>query len=340
MRITHKRAAYGSLAHQRVTACAVGVFSLVAASVVSAQTPADNYPSSPVTIIVPVSPGGSLDAESRLYGQKLTQSMGRSFVIDFKPGAGTTMGANYVAKAVPNGYTLLAVSTGFTVAPSFYSSLPYNSGKDIAPIMQMTFRPYVIVVHPDVPVKTPAEYIAYTRANPGKLNFGTTGMGGSLHLAGLWLDSITGGKATYVHYKGAGPALIDLVAGRIQVLAQTIRAVQPMSVSGKLRIVGVNTKQRSAVLPGVATFAEHGATDYDFGTWFGFATTGGTPVAIINKLHAELLKVGNEPDIRKRMEADGATLILGTPAEFSGLLKSEIERWTRLLKAENLKPEE
>ena len=185
-------------------------------------------------MIIPVSPGGGTDAEGRLYAQKLTESLGKQFVLDYKPGAGTTIGANYVAKATPDGHTLLIVSAGFFIAPSFYKTLPYDPEKDVAPISLLTTRPVMLVVHPGLPINTPAEYIAYTRANPGKLNFGTTGIGGSLHLAGLWLDSITNGSVTFVHYKGTGAMLTDLIAGRVQVATQTIPVAVSHSKAGNL----------------------------------------------------------------------------------------------------------
>ena len=319
------------------------VFALCAAllpSLAWAQTSADAYPSKPVALIIPVSPGGGTDAEGRLYAQKLTESMGKQFVLDYKPGAGTTIGANYVAKATPDGHTLLIVSAGFVIAPSFYKTLPYDPEKDIAPISLLTTRPVMLVVHPGLPIKTPAEYIAYTRANPGTLNFGTTGIGGSLHLAGLWLDSVTNGNVTFVHYKGTGAMLTDLIAGRVQVATQTIPVAMSHAKAGKLRIVGNASAQRSPVFPDVPTFAEQGAAGYDYSSWLGIAATGGTPTAIINKLRAEMVKAGHSPDVHKRMTDDGATMVLSTPAEFGAVIKTEISRWRRLLQQAGIKPTE
>ena len=305
-----------------------------------AQSPADSYPAKPVTIIIPVTPGGSVDTESRLYGQKLSESMGKSFVLDYKPGAGTTLGAAHVAKAAPDGYTLLAVSTGFVIAPSFYKNLPYDPEKDIAPISQMTSRPTAMAATMSLPINTPAEYIAYTRANPGKLNLGTTGVGGSLHLAGLWLDSSSGGKVTYIHYKGTGSMMSDLIAGRVHVAPLTIPAALPHVRAGKLKIIGLSTGWRSPALPDAPTFAEQGATGYDYSGWLGFATTGGTHASIVNKLRAELVKAGNAPDIHKKMIDDGATMVLSTPAEYASVIKADIARWRMLLQNETIKAEE
>lgn len=303
-----------------------------------AQPSAESYPSKPVTIIIPVSPGGAVDAEGRLYGQKLSESLGRQFVNDYKPGAGTTIGAAYVAKAPPDGYTLLAVSAGFVIAPSFYKSLPYDPERDIAPISQMSARPTVMAIHPGLPIKTPAEYIAYTKSFPGKLNVGTTGIGGSLHLAALWLDSVTGGRVTFVHYKGTGSMMSDLISGRVHAAPLTIPVALGQAKSGKLRLVGTASAKRSPALPDLPTFAEQGASGYDYSSWFGFAAPAGTPAPIINKLHAELVKAGKAPDIQKKMAADGATVVVSTPAEFGHLIKTEIARWRQLLKNENIKP--
>ncbi len=305
-----------------------------------AQSSADNYPSRPVSMIIPVSPGGGTDTEARLYAQKLTESMGKQFVLDYKPGAGTTLGANFVAKAPADGHVLLMVTAGFAITPSFYKTLPYDPEKDIAPITLLTTRPIMLVVHPDVPIRTPAEYIAFTRTYPGKLNFGTTGVGASLHLAGLWLDNVTNGKVTFVHYKGSGAMLTDLLAGRVQVATQTIPVALSQAKSGKLRIVGNAGAQRSPALPDVPTFAEQGAAGYDYSSWLGLGTTGGTPSAIINKLRAELVKAGNAPDLRKRMTEDGATLVLGTPAEFGAMIRTEIGRWRKLLRDAGIQPVE
>jgi tripartite-type tricarboxylate transporter receptor subunit TctC len=324
----------------RFVLCAWAVSLGTCMNAVQAQSVADAYPSRPVAIIIPVTPGGGVDTEMRPYAQRLSENLGRPFVLDYKPGAGTTLGAAYVAKASPDGYTLLAATPGLVITPSFYANLTYDAEKDLAPVTLMTAKPQVMAVNPNLPIKTPAEYIAYTRANPGKLNVGTTGVGGSSHLSALWLDSVTGGKVTFVHYKGTGAMLTDLFAGRIDAVPMTIVLALSQAKAGKLRIIGNTGAQRLPLLPDLPSFAEQGAPGYDYISWVGVAVPAGTPAAIINKLRTELMKVGNAPDIHKRLTDDGAQVVISTPAEFGNLIKTEIVRWRRLVKENGIKPAE
>ena len=336
---TRKTAASFSL-QRKLAICMLGAGLALSAVAVRAQTATDAYPSKPVAIIIPVTPGGGVDTEMRPYAQRLSENLGRPFVLDYKPGAGTTLGAAYVARATPDGYTLLAATPGLVITPSFYTNLPYDPEKDLAPVTLMTAKPQVMVVNPNHPIKTPAEYIAYTRANPGKLNVGTTGVGGSPHLSALWLDSLTGGKVTFVHYKGTGAMLTDLFAGRIDAVPMTIVLAVNQAKAGKLRIIGNTGARRLPLLPDLPSFAEQGAPGYDYISWVGIAATGGTPAAVINKLRTELVKVGNAPDISKRLTDDGAQVVISTPAEFGNLIKAEIVRWRRLVKENGIKPAE
>ena len=305
-----------------------------------AQDAASAWPAKPVQVIIPFPPGGSTEAEGRLYAQKLTDNLGRAFILDFKPGAATTIGTAYVARAVPDGHTLLASTTSYSLASVFYKDLPYDALKDIAPISMMTRRPSVLLVTPSLPVKTPAEYIAYARSHPGELNYATTGAGGSPHIGGAWLHSAGNIKVTYVHYKGSGPLMVDLLAGRVHSNITTFLTALPLHKSGKVRIIGVTTLERSALMPELPTMAEGGAPGFDHSSWWGFMTAGGTPVAVVNRIRTELVKVGNAPDVVKKMTEDGAVMTLGTPEQFRQSIAADLVRLRRLVQDNGIKPEE
>jgi tripartite-type tricarboxylate transporter receptor subunit TctC len=307
---------------------------------VLAQNAADKWPAKPVQVVMPFGPGGSTEVEGRLYSQKLTDQTGQPFVLDFRPGAGSTIGINYVAKAAPDGYTILINTAALTITPAIYKDLPYDPVKDIAPVTLISKRPSVLAVHPSLPIRTPAEYIAYAKAHPGELNYGTTGAGGSPHMAGAWLHSLTGTKATFVHYKGTGTLMPDLLAGRLQVTTNTFASLLPHIKSGKLRVIGVTTAQRSPLMPELPAIGEQGAPGYDYSSWLGFVTTAATPPAIINKLRGELVKVAADPDVNKKLGAEGITMVANTPEEFRQFIAVEMTRWRKLVQETGMKIEE
>ena len=306
-------------------------------SSVLAQSAASTYPSRPVTIISPFAPGGSTDKDGRVWAQKLQESLGKAFVLDFKPGAGSTIGTNYVAKAAPDGYTLLIVSSGFSVNAATYSDLPYDSVKDFTPLSLLVKRPTVLLVHPSVPVKSYPEYIAYAKARPGELNMATSGAGGISHMIGAWLHSATGTSITFVHYKGAGPMYTDLIAGRTQVTASSLFTSLPHIKPGKLRPLAILSAERSELLPSMKTVAEQGIPDFDYSAWTGLLMPASVPAAIVNRLSAEIGKHAKSPDMIERFADDGTHVLGSSSEEFRRYLIGEITRWKRLAQEFNIK---
>ena len=308
---------------------------------VQAQGVAESYPAKPVQIVLPFAPGGSSEVEGRLFAQKLTESTGRTFVLDYRPGASGVIAMTYLTRAAPDGYTILMGSGGIIgTTPAFRKDLTYDPIRDVAPVTLLYKRPTVLLVHPGLPVKNAAEYIAYARAHPGELNYGTVGAGGSPHIAGEWLHSLTGTKVTFVHYKGTGALMPDLVSGRVQVTSTTISSGLPQVKAGKLRLLGVTTSQRSQLLPDVPTLAEQVAPGYDFSGWQAVIAPGATPQAIVNRLRAEFVKAANSPDLNKRLLDEGVIMSLTTPEEFGRFLSAEIIRWKKLVQDTGMKAEE
>jgi len=299
---------------------------------------AADYPSRPVTIIVPTGPGASTDIETRLYAQKLTERTGKPFNVDFKPGAAQTLGPAFVARANPDGYTLVTVTGSFTATPALMN-LPYDPVKDLAPVSLMSNRTTVIVAHPGAPFTNVTEYIAYTRANPGAVNVATNGSGGSPHLNAAWFHILANTNVTFVHYKAAGAAMTDLIAGRVAATFSTALSVLPHIKSGKLRALGIASTERSALLPGVMTAAEQGLKDYNYASWFGIAAPGATPPAIIDKLNAELVSISKLPDVAAKLEADGGSMVGSTPQQFRQVLLAEMARYRKLVQDTGIKLE-
>ena len=298
------------------------------------------WPAKPVMVIIPFAPGGSTDTEGRLYTQKMGENLGKSFIMDYKPGASTTIGTGVVAKAAPDGYTLLAVTVSFSLSAALLKDLPYDPLSDITPLSMMTQRPSLLVVSSHLPVKSAAEYIAYVKANPGKLNFGSYGVGSGPHVGAVWLHSLLGASVTYVHYKGQSPLSIDLTAGRIDATTGSFFGNMPLHRTGKVRILAVSTPQRSPQYPEFPTLAESGATGYDYGSWWGFLGPGRMLPALATRISAEMERAGKAPDVSKKMTDDGAIMILSTPEQFRKHITAEITRLKKLVADNNIKPEE
>ena len=288
------------------------------------------FPSRQVTIYIPAGPGASTDIEARLYANKLTELMGQSFVVDYKPGAGQTLGPAFVAKSRPDGYTLMALTASFTSAPALYKDLPYDPIRDFAPISLMSKRSSVIAAHPSVPYNNVREYVSYTRANSGQVNVATTGAGGAAHLNAARFHSIVGTKVTFVHYKAAANGQTDLLANRVNITFTTLLSALPLIKSGKLKAVGLTNAERTPLLPGIMTAVEQGV-DYVNASPFGISAPAGTPAAVLNRLSIELMKVARSPDVAQKLEADGGMMVGSTPKEFGDFLATEIVRWKKLV---------
>jgi tripartite-type tricarboxylate transporter receptor subunit TctC len=318
----------------------MGLSLSLACGAVLAQDYVRAWPAKPVQVIVPFPPGGSTEAEARLYTQKLGENLGKSFIMDFKPGAATVIGTNHVAKAAPDGYTLLAATSSFVLSAVFSKDLPYDPVKDLAPVSMMTRRPSVLLVNPNLPVKTPAEYIAYAKAHPGKLNVATTGSGGSPHIGAAWLHSVSGTQVTFVHYKGSGPLITDLIAGRVDANITTFITAIPLQRAGKVRIIGVTTRERAQMWPDIPTMAEGGAPGYDHSSWWGFLAPGRTPAAMIQRINAEVVKAGGAPEVTKKMTEDGAVMALSSPEQYGKAIVADLARLKKLVAENNIKSEE
>ncbi len=302
---------------------------------------AQDYPTRPIRIIVPYTAGGSSDSVARTVGEKLQERLHQSVIVENRPGGNAFIGTEYVAKAPPDGYTLLlAGMTTHAAAPALYKKLPYDPVKDFAPITNVIDSPIVVVIHPDVPANNLKELIAYAKANPGKLNYGSAGVGNTLHLAGEVFQAETGTKLTHVPYKGASQALGDLVGGRIQVMFDLPQTPLPQIQAGKLKALAITSKERLGILPNVPTTAEAGFPDFRFGTWIGLVAPAGTPAPIVAKLHSEIVKAISQPDVKESF-AQRAMVVAPSesPAAFAQMIKSENDRLGHLIRAAGIQPE-
>lgn len=301
---------------------------------------AQTYPSRPVTIICPNAPGGPLDSESRVYAQKLQEVTGQPFVIDYKVGAGGRIGITYVTKAAPDGYTVLIVGAALTIIPALTSSPGFEVMRDLAPVSLMTQRASMLLMHGSVPAKSIGELITYSRANPDKLNFGTTGPGGSTDLAGRLLASTAKMPLSFVHYKGTGPLTTDLLAGRVQLGITNLISGMALAKSGKLRLLGVTSPSRLPTMPDVPTLAESGATGYEYVGWTAFLAPARTPAATVDKLSAEMAKVAKLEDTAKRLGSEDIELVGSSPDYLRKHVGAELARWSKVVREAGIKAED
>lgn len=288
---------------------------------------AQDYPAKPVKVVVAFTAGGTTDILTRLVSQQLTERLKQQFVVDNKPGAGGNIGTEMVVRSAPDGYTLIVDSVGpIAVNPTLYSKLSYNPLTDLVPMVQIAEVPNVLVVHPSVSAKTVEEFIAYAKANPGKLNYGSTGVGTSSHLSSHMMAKRAGFEATHIAYKGAD-ALRDLLAGRIQFMFATIPSVMQHIQAGKLRPIAVSSAKRSRSMPEVPTIAEKGFPGFEAGSWFGFFAPKGTPEQVINLINKVVNEVIAVPAIEQQLIREGADPVGGTPAQFAQFVQREYEKW-------------
>jgi tripartite-type tricarboxylate transporter receptor subunit TctC len=301
---------------------------LGAAGAASAQ----GYPSKPIHIVVPFAPGGITDILARALGQRLTETLGQQVVIDNKPGANSQIGAEAVAKAAPDGATLLvSADTTFVMNPHLYAKLGYDP-KDFAPISGLGISPQALVVHPSVPAKTFAELIDYAKKHPGELNYGTFGPGSSGHLNIVQLEMLTGTKFTAVHYKGAAPAITDVLGGHIQMMIVSIGLVRNHFESGTLKLIGFGSPARLEQFPNVPVIAES-LPGYEAGSWYGFAAPKGTPHEIVDKLSAETQKIFADPAFREKFLAPAMTFsIASSPEKFGERIDADLAKWGKVIK--------
>ena len=316
-----------------IAALAAGMLAGEAAPV-SAQA----FPSRPAKLVVPFPPGGPLDAVGRTLAQKLAEAWGQNVVVENKPGAGGNIGADFVAKAAPDGYTVVmgALST-HAVNPSLYAKMPYDAKKDFAPITLVAITPNVLVVYPALPVNSVQELIAYAKANPDKLSFGSGSTGSAGHLAGELLKVDTGIDMVHIPFKGAAPAAQALLAGDTQLMFDNLANAMVQVKAGKLRALAVTTAQRSKLAPELPTMAEAGVPGFDISTWFGLLAPAGTPPDVIAKWNADVTRILNTPEMRERLMAQGAEAAPDTPAAFAQFIADELARYARIVKASGAK---
>jgi len=307
--------------------------------VASAQGPADAYPARPVRVIIGLAPGGGTDIQARLFAQKLSENLGRPFVVENRTGAGGTIAYAQIAKSPPDGYTLLGVTSGYTITPAVYSKLPYDPVKDFAPISLVAQAPFLLLTHPSLPVKSTKDLLALARAKPMVLDCGSAGHGTSTHMAFELFRTMAGVNITHIPYKGTGPALIDAMAGQVHMLFGNVLSSMTHVKTGKLRALAVTTAQRSRVLPDLPTVSESGVPGYENSTWFGFLAPAGIPVAVLSKLNAELVKTSQSPDIVERLAPDGGEPVGSTPEQFGRHIVSEMTRWRKVVKDAGMKVE-
>jgi tripartite-type tricarboxylate transporter receptor subunit TctC len=314
------------------------IVGIVAASLAGAALAQANYPTRPVRIIVPSSPGGGTDILSRLVAPGFSERLGQTAVVDNRPGAGSIIGNDIVAKSPPDGYTLLMGISTLAILPSMHKKLPYDAMRDLAPITQVIAAPNILVVHPSLPVKSVKDLIAFAKKHPGELNYGSAGLGTNPHLSMELFLSMTGIKMVHIAYKGLGPALVDLVAGHVVAATSTMLAGLPHVKAGRLRALATTGAKRSAVLPDLPTVAEAGVPGYEAVQWYGLFAPGKTPQPIITKLHDAMVGALKSPAIGDKLKIDGAEAVGSTPEEFGRFLSSETQKWGKVVRAAGIQP--
>lgn len=309
---------------------AAAVAALAAASAARAQGPA--WPNRPVRLIVPFSPGGFTDIVARSLSQRLAVALGQPVVIENKPGAGSTIGADFVAKAPPDGHTLLMVSTTHVIGPALYRKLPYDAIASFTPIMRMVDAPYVLLAHPSLPARSVEELVALARAQPGQIDYASSGNGSAQHLVGALFASMAGVQMRHIPYRGSAQATQDLLAGFVKTGFMGTPVAKQHASAGRLRALAVSSRSRSPQLPDVPSLHESGVPGYDATIWLGLLAPAGTPPEIVNRLHAEVAKVLGDGEARRSVGEAGVDVGVSTPADFERLLRSELERWGRVVR--------
>jgi tripartite-type tricarboxylate transporter receptor subunit TctC len=302
-------------------------------------TSAAAYPERPLRLVVPYSAGGSTDTVARIVGQRLSERLGQQIVVDNRTGAGTLIGTEIVARSAPDGYTLLMATPPLAVNPSLYSKVPYVLDRDFSAVSNVAASSNLLAVHPALPATTTRELIALLKANPGKHNYGSSGIGGAGHLAMALFASMAGVDIVHVPYKGGAPAVTDLVAGRLSLMMANLTTAQPHIRAGRLRGIGIGTKSRSPLFPELPTLSESGVPGYEANNWNGIVVPAGTPRAVIERLHREISAALKDPAIAQRMTGAGLDPIGDTPQQFARYLKAEAAKWGALVKSAGIKAE-
>ena len=312
-----------------------GACLLVITGFATAQTPA--YPIKAIRVVVPFPAGGTSDILVRAIGPKLTEQWKQTVIVDNRPGAGANIGAEIAARSPADGYTLFCISTIHAINPSLYSKLAYDPVRDFAPVINIAATSQVLAVHPSLPVKTVKEFISYAKSRPGELHYSSAGNGSQPHLTGELFKSMTGININHVPYKGAPPAMIDLLSGQVALTFATAPSAVPHVRSGRLRALGVSTATRIKALPDVPTIAQSGVTGFEAAGWNGLAAPTGTPVVIIDRLYAAIAKIIEEPAMTKYLADQGADPWPLSPQQYADYIKAEVAKWAKVVKASGAK---
>jgi tripartite-type tricarboxylate transporter receptor subunit TctC len=310
---------------------------LAAGLCLSTGAAADAWPSKPVKIIIPFAAGGVTDVVIRTISPKLSEALGQPVVVENKGGAGGTLGTAMGATAAPDGYTFIAPAASHTTTPSLYSKLSFDPVKDFAAVTQIVIVPYLLVVPASSPMHTLADFIATAKAKPGTLTFGSAGNGSSNHLAGELLAGSIGAPLVHVPYKGSAPALADVLGGQLSFMFDTINTSTGHVKSGKLRVLGVGTTKRSTIMPDVAPIADT-IPGFEAVTWIGLLAPAGTPKEIVSRMHREIEKIVQLPEVQERLKASGAEPVASTPDQFGSYLAAEVAKWGRVVKQAKIPP--
>ena len=297
---------------------------------------AQNYPAKTVRMVVGYPPGGPTDVLARIVSQKLTQTWGQQVIVDNRPGASGMIGAEFTARAAPDGYTLLMVPVTYAVTPSLFAKMTYDVEKDLSPVAQVAAAPFILVVHPTLPVKTVKDLIALDRRSPGQINFASASTGGMPHLAGELFNSMTGTKLVHIPYKGAAPATTDLLSGQVTLMFNNMLSAMPQVKAGRLRAVAVTSSKRSAAAPELPTIAET-VSGYEASGWYGAFAPAATSKELIGRLNAEMNRIMKMPDVTQRLAGDGVEAVGTTPEQFGAYLKQEVAKWGKVVKASGAK---
>jgi len=315
------------IAGNREFLCFVSCLLCAGGACTGAASAADNFPTRPVRLVIPFAPGGGSDVTARLLGPRIAEHLGQPVVIDNRPAASGVVGANLVAKAVPDGYTLLGTTVTFVINGALQKGLPYDAFSDFAPITQAIVSPFGLLLHPAVPAKTVKEFIAYGKANSGKLLYGSSGPGSSPHLSAELFMSMTGLKMTHVPYKGIAPAITAQLGNEVQVTFSNVFSTLGHWKAGRLRLIAHGGLKRAESFPDIPTIAESGLPGFESSNWYGYSTTGKTPRAIIRTLNRAFVAAANQPEVRKTLVAQGNEVIANTPEEFDKIIKADARKW-------------
>ena len=302
-------------------------------------TAADVYPSKTIRLVVPFAPGGGSDIVARLLSPKMTEALGQTVVVDNRAGASANLGAAVVAKAAPDGYTLLLANANYTINPSLFKSLPFDPVREFAPVALLANVTNVLAIHPSIPAKSVKELISFAKAHPGQLNFASPGNGTSSHLAGELFRQVAKIEVVHIPYKGATPAITDLIAGQVSFTMASVLSVLPYAKQGRLRMLAVTTAKRSGALPDIPTISEAGLPGFEVSNWYGILATGGTPRPAVDRLNSELARIARVPDLAEKLAAQGADPATGTPEEFERFIQAELKKGSAVVRSAGINPE-